>query len=93
MPMPILCQEEPVKNYDVIDAFRLIGYTLVSISEDVYTFSLGEDKMGDMTFLTVDMVQKEVYKKRHVYWNECKHLDILLSEEEENIIKKLFKKY
>ena len=92
MPMPILHQEEPI-IYDVIDVVSSLGYTYLSMSDDVYTFLDGEEKFGDTTFVIVDMRQREIYKMRHVYWGEWKHLKLQLPKEHEEIIQKLLKKY
>ena len=92
MPIPILRQEQYCL-WDIVDVVRTLGYKFISVSGDVYTFLDGEEKIGDTTYVIVDMVQKEAYKMRHVYWGEWKHLKLQLPEEHEEVIQKLFKKY
>ena len=92
MPMPILKIEQDCFE-DVVDVISSLGYKFISVSEGVYTFLDGEEKLGDATFVIVDMVKKEAYKVRHVYWNECIHTKTSLPKEHEEIIQKLFKEY
>ena len=78
---------------DVVDIISTLGYKYLYVSDNVYTFLDGEEKNGDVTYLTIDMTRKEVNKTRHVYWGKWIHNNEELPAEHEEVIKKLFKKY